>query len=192
MILHFSVDEFATSLGVGYYILVYAIGFLAMALSIIAYQFKHRVSIILGTFFGQICWVTHFLLQGDLTSAIICALTAAMLAVFVKREQWNWVKSPFCIIGFIVLISGFSILSFAVWSDIFPLLAGIFAVIANSRSNEKSLRQFSVLFCFFWLMNSTFKLYPVAFINDLFCLISAVVSLIRYRNPQKESVSEGP
>lgn len=190
MILHFSVDEIVASLGIGYYIIVYAIGVLAMALSIIAYQFKHRVSIILSTLLGQICWVTHFLLQGDLSSAIICALTAVMLAVFVKREQWNWVKSPFCIISFIVLISGFSVLSFAVWSDIFPPLAGVFGVIANSRSNEKSLRRFSVLFCFFWLMNSTFKLYPIAFINDLFCLISAVVSLIRYRDPQKVSVSK--
>lgn len=190
MILNFLVEEFAASLGIGYYIIVYAIGVLAMTLSIIAYQFKHRTSIILGTLFGQLCWVVHFLLQGDLTSAIICALTVAMLAVFAKRNEWKWVKTPFCIISFVVLISGFSVLSFAVWSDIFPILAGFFAVIANSRSNEKRLRQFSVLFCFFWLMNSTFKLYPLAFINDLFCLISAVVSLIRYRNPKKASVAK--
>ena len=190
MVFQFSVDEFAASLGVLYYILVYAVGVLAMIFSIFAYQFKHRISIIVSTFFGQLCWVAHFLLQGDLTSAIACALTAVMLAVFAKRDRWKWVKSPFCVIGFIILISGFSILCFAVWSDVFPLLAGVFAVISNSRSDENNLRRFAVLFCFFWLMNSAFKMYPVAFVNDLFCLISAVVSLIRYHKPKKASESD--
>lgn len=187
MILNFSVDEFAAGLGVAYYFLVYAIGISAMILSTVAYQFKHRVSIILCTLFGQLCWVLHFLLQGDLTSAIICALTAVMLAVFAKRDKWNWVKSPLCILSFILIIAGFSVISFAVWSDVFPILAGIFAVIANSRSDERRLRQFSSLFCLFWLMNSAFKLYPVAFVNDFFCLASALISLVRYRKPRKVS-----
>ncbi len=58
--------------------------------------------------------------------------------------------------------------SFAVWSDIFPLLAGVFAIIASSRSNEKRLRQFALLWCGFWLLNSIFKMYPVALADDLF------------------------
>lgn len=186
--LSFSVDGFAEALGVGYYILVYGIGIVAMALSVIAFQFKHRVTIIISNFLGQSCWVLHFLLQGDLTSAIACALSAVMLAVFAKRDKWNWVRSPLCIIFFIVLLSGFSLLSFAVWSDVFPLLAGVFAVIANSRKSEKRLRQFSFLWSLFWLMNSTFKMYPVAFLNDLFCTVSTVVSLVRYR--EKKGVAD--
>ena len=189
MVFSFSVDGLEASLGVGYYILVYAVGAMAMALSVFAYQMKRRVSIILGTLFGQICWVLHFLLQGDLTSAVACALTAIMLAVYTKRDSWNFVKSKWCIVAFILLISGFSILSFAVWSDIFPVLAGIFAVIANSRSNEKSLRLYSLLFCAFWLLNSIFKLYPIALANDAFCVISAAVSLYRYRKDPSPSTN---
>ena len=188
--LSFSVEGFAEALGFGYYILVYAIGIVAMALSVVAFQFKRRVTIIISNFLGQSCWVLYFLLQGDLTSAIACALSALMLAVFAKRDKWNWVKSPFCILFFIVLLSGFSLLSFAVWSDAFPLLAGVFAVIANSRKSEKRLRQFSFLWSLFWLMNSTFKMYPVAFVNDLFCTVSTVVSLIRYREKKGDSISQ--
>ena len=171
------IDELAANLG----ILVYGIGIIAMTLSVIAIQFKHRVTIILCNCFGQISWVLYFLLQADLVSAIACALSAIMLAVFSKQGQWKWVKSSFCIIFFIALISGFSLSSWAVWSDIFPLLAGIFVVIANSRSSEKRLRQFSLLWCLSWLMNSTFKMYPVAFANDFFCTVSTIVALIRYR-----------
>ena len=185
--LSFSVEEFAGALGVGYYVLVYGVGIIAMTLSVIAFQFKRRVTIIISNFLGQTCWVAYFLLQGDLTSAIACALSAIMLAVFAKQDKWSWVKSPICVATFIVVLSGFSIVTFRVWSDVFPLLAGVFAVIANSRTNETKLRWYSILWCGFWLLNSAFKLYPVAFANDLFCTISTIVGLIRYREKKVNS-----
>ena len=179
--LSFSVDGFAAALGIWYYILVYGVGLVAMTLSVIAFQFKRRVAIILSNFFGQSFWVVFFLLQGDVTSAIACALSALMLAVFSKKDKWSWATSPVVVVIFIALISGFSFLSFKDWTDVFPLLAGVFAVLANSRSSEKRLRQLSLFWCSFWLLNSTFKMYPVAFANDLFCTVSTVVALIRYR-----------
>ena len=179
--LSFSVDGLMEAMGVGYHILVYGVGVLAMVLSVIAYQFRRRIAIIFSNFLGQACWTAYFLLQGDVTSAIVCFLCVVMLALFAKREQWRWTTSLWSIAFFIALFTVISVLTFAVWSDVFPLLAGVFAVIANSRATEKRLRQFSVLWCLFWLLNSIFKLYPVALCNDLFCTVSTVVSLIRYR-----------
>ena len=175
-------DALAGTLGFGYYLLVYGIGIVAMTLSVIAFQFRHRVTIILCNCFGQISWVLYFLLQADLTSAVACGLSAVMLGVFAKKEQWPWATGRISIAFFLVVMSGFSLLSFRVWSDIFPLLAGVFAVLANSRSSEKRLRQLAVLWCVFWLCNSIFKMYPVALINDLFCTASTVIALIRYRD----------
>lgn len=177
-----NIDLLADTLGIGYYILVYGIGALAMAFSILAFQCQHRVAIILGNFFGQTCWVAHFVLQGDFTSAIACALSAVMLAVFSKSDKWKWATHPVSIAFFIVLLSGFSLFSFQGWSDIFPVLAGVFAVIANSRKTEKRLRQFSVAWCLSWFMNSISKGYPIALANDALCAVSAIVSLIRYRD----------
>ncbi len=183
----FNVDGLIATLGISYYIIVYAIGILAMVLSVIAFQFKHRVTIVLSSFFGQSSWVAYFLLQGDLTSAIACGLSAIMLAVFSKSDKWKWATHPVSIIFFIVLLSAFSLLSFKGWMDIFPLLAGVFAVIANSRKTENSLRLYSLLWCLFWLMNSIFKAYPVAFVNDALCTASTIISLIRYRNMSTKS-----
>ena len=179
--MNFDVHGLMETLGFWYYILVYGIGIVAMTLSVVAFQFKRRVTIILSSFLGQSCWVLYFLLQGDITSAIACALSAVMLAIFSKKEQWKWACSKVSVAVFIILICGFSALSFKVWSDIFPLLACVFAVIANSRSTEKRLRQFAVLWCLFWLLNSAFKLYPVALANDLLCTSSTVIALVRYR-----------
>lgn len=181
-----NVDGLANALGVGYYILVYGIGLFAMFFSVAAYQFKYRKTIILSSCLGQFSWVLHFLLQGDLTSAIACALSSLMLAVFSQKDRWKWVTGMPIVIAFIVLISGFSILSFKVWSDIFPISAGIFAVIANSRTSEKRLRQIAFFWCVSWLFNSIFKLYPMALATDIFCTASTVIALIRYRKSSAE------
>ena len=181
----FEVDGLIEAMGFYYYILVYAIGILAMVFSVVAFQFKQRVTIILSTFFGQVSWVLHFLLQGDLASAIVCGLSAIMLAIFAKKDQWKWATSIVTVALFILANTAFSLWSFKVWSDVFPLLAGIFVVIANSRSSEKRLRQFSLVWCVAWLLNSTFKFYPVAFANDFLCTASTVIALVRYRDNNK-------
>ena len=168
-------------LGFGYYVLVYAVGALAMLLSVCAFQMKRRIYIVVLSSLGQTSWVIYFLLQADLVSAFSCALTAVMLALFSRRDKWEWITGNFSVGVFIGLIAGFSVFTFAVWSDVFPLLAGTFAAVAGSREDERRIRQFSVLWCFFWLLNSTFKVYPIAFANDLFCTASAITSLIRYR-----------
>ena len=185
----YSVDGLISALGVGYYILVYAFGAIAMLLSITAFQLKRRVSIILCVFCGESCWVIHFLLQGDLTSAIACTLSATMLAVFSRKDKWKWAVTPFTVTLFIVLICGFSLLGFKEWKDIFPLIASIFAVIANSRSSERSLRFFAAFWYFFWMLNSVTKLYPIALANDILCMSSTIVALIRYRKkPEDKSL----
>ena len=170
----------------GYFILLYGVGVLAMAFSVMAFQFKHRVTIVLASFLGQACWVLYFVLQSDFTSGIACGLNAVMFAIFAKKDKWKWATSVWCVLLFEVIICTFSILTFASWMDIFPLLAGVFGIIANSRSSEKRIRQCSILWCSFWLINSILKVYPVAFVNDFLCTGSAILSLIRYRNKDKQ------
>ena len=183
--LGFSMDGLIVQMGIGYYILVYGIGMLAMLLSVIAVQFRHRVTIILVTCAGQLSWIAYFLLRGDLTSAITCAISAVMLALFAQRDRWSRAVGRGSIALFLVLLCGFSLLSFREWTDVFPLLAGVFAVIANSRREEQSLRRYTLLWCVFWLLNSAFKLYPVALVNDLLCTVSTAISLVRYRKKRE-------
>lgn len=174
-------------------VLIYAVGILAMVLSVIAYQFKYRVTIIVVNFSGQACWVIYFLLQSDFTSAVSCALTVIVMAIYSMKGKWTWVSSRICFATFMVAMISFSLVTFAGWKDIFPLLAGVFAVIANSRSDERSLRFFSAIWCALWLMNSILKVYPVAFVNDVLCTSSSVISIFRYREtkPSTEKNTDG-
>ena len=179
------VQALTSGLGFFYYILVYGVGLLAMVLSTSAYQFRRRQMILLFILGGQICWVLYFLLQGDLTSAFASGLTALMLAVFTRRGKWPWATSPVTVVLFCCVIAAFSILSFRVWSDVFPLLAGVFTILSASRETEKNLRILALFYCVLWMCNSIFKAYPVALANDLFCTVSTIVALVRYRKKEE-------
>lgn len=185
-----NVNGLIEALGIGYYILMYGVGIVALTLSVIAFQFKRRITIILSSLTGQICWTAHFVLQGDLTSAIACILSAIMLFVFSKSDKHKWTIHPITVAFFIILLSGFSIFTFKTWTDIFPIIAGVFAALTNSRKTEKSLRRLSVPWCIAWLLNSIIKMYPVALVNDCFCTVSAVVGLIRYRKIDNEALEK--
>lgn len=167
--------------GAGLTVLIYAVGILAMVLSVISYQFKYRVTIIVVNFSGQACWVLYFLLQKDFASAAACFLTVVVMAVYSMKGKWKWTSSKICFASFLVITVTFSLIAFAEWRDIFPLLAGVFAVIANSRSDKRSLRFYCAIWCALWLINSIVKVYPVAFINDVLCTASSIISLFRYR-----------
>ena len=122
------VDNMIRSMGIGYYILVYGIGLCAMVFSVIAVQFKKRVTIILGNFLGQSSWMLYFLLQNDLMSAIVCGLSAVMLAIFSKKDKWKWATGIVSIVVFLLLFSAVSLFTFQTWSDIFPLLVAVLGI----------------------------------------------------------------
>ena len=86
--------------GVGLTVAIYAVGIMAMLLSVIAYQFKYRVTIIVVNFSGQACWVLYFLLQSDFTSAVSCAITVAVMVVYSMKDKWKWVSNKLCPITF--------------------------------------------------------------------------------------------
>ena len=184
------INDLSESLGILYYVLVYAVGVVAVCFSITSFQMKRRFLIVILNCFGQLAWVVYFLLQADLVSAIACGLSALMLAVFSQKERWAWSCGYISIGVFITVLTGFSIISFKVWSDIFPIFAGIFAVIANSRTDERTLRIFAVPWCLSWMFNSICKLYPIALFNDVFCAVSAILALVRYREKGTDTECE--
>ena len=86
--------------------------------------------------------------------------------------------------------------------NIYSCKFGVFSVVIQGLLGRisafggpfRGLRRFSLVWCLSWLLNSAFKMYPVAFVNDLLCTISTVVALVRYRdkgNKTDKNVNNG-
>jgi hypothetical protein len=117
-------------------------------------------------------------------NVLMCLLSAVIIADSGYVMFFNTPYTEASFISFLAMFIG----SFMAYSNkrkkVYLLLAGVFAVIANSQTKEKQLRQYSLLWHGFWLIISVLRVYPVAIINDVMCEISTVIGVIRYRNEE--------
>ncbi|MBO7214472.1 MAG: YgjV family protein [Clostridia bacterium] len=168
------------TLGVWYYVILNAFGVIAILLKVTEFQFKKRSTILTFALLASTCWIFYFILYGDLVSAIVNFVCIVQGYVFLCREKYKWANSKLWFFFFLVVQITLGIIFFKVWHDIFPIIAGVFNVIAYFVMNKTQYRFFGLCCLIFWVLNSAFKFYPIALANDVFGSISAFVSIVRY------------
>jgi hypothetical protein len=178
------VDGLST-LGIYYTILTTAVGIVSVVVLFLSYQMKTRGKI-LATYIGAAAgWMLYFILQGDLTSAMMNVIGITRSIVFMQREKHKWANSVFWLFFFIAIMVGCVLLTFSSWKDIFPLLGTVLGTISFFVLSETLLRVLNIGTYCMWIGNSISKGYVIAMISDAFALISCIVSIIRYRDKKQ-------
>ncbi len=168
------------SLGVWYYIILNAFGVIAILLKVTEFQLKKRSIILTFALFASICWTCYFIFYGDFVSALVNIICVVQGIIFLQRGKKKWATSKFWLYFFIATQVTLGIIFFKIWHDVFPIVAGVLNVLCYFALNQKTYRLFGFLTLSFWVLNSAFKFYPIALANDVFGVISAFVSIIRY------------
>lgn len=181
----FSGDQlvaFLTSaLGQTWYLVVLnAFGVIAMLLKVTELQLKKRNAIIVFASVVSGCWVIYFSLQGDFASALSCLIGIFQSLIFLQRGKHKWADSILWLIGILIVRIAFGVLSFKEWHDIFSISAGIIGTFAYFVMKESHYRAIFLVSILLWVVNSAFKFYIVAFLNDSFASVSAIVAILRY------------
>lgn len=174
-----------SALGVYYNVLTTAVGVISIVVLFLSYQMKTRGKI-LATYIGAAAgWMLYFILQGDLTSAMMNVIGIIRSVIFMQREKHKWANSVFWLFFFIAVMVGCILLTFSSWKDIFPLLGTVLGTVSFFVLSETLLRFLNIGTYCMWIGNSISKGYVVAMISDAFALISCIISLIRYRDKDK-------
>ena len=178
------------NLGIWYTIILNAFGVVAIIFKVSEYQFKTRKFILLFALSASICWVIYFALQGDFVSAIVSLGGTAQYLVYMQRGKYRWADSWLWLVVFLTYQGAFGIITFNKWQDIFAVLAGLFGAVAYFVTNKKLYRTLSLFSLLFWVTNSIFKFYIVAFLNDSFATVSVIIAIIRYDLLKKKNVGK--
>lgn len=182
------------TLGVWYYVILNAFGVVAIILKVTEFQLNNRSVILTFALSAAACWVAYFILQGDFVSALTCAIGVVQGLIFLQRGKHKWADSKFWLFFFLIIQITSGVIFFKEWHDIFATLAGVFNVLAYFVLDKKKYRLLGFICLFWWVMNSAFKFYPIAFANDLFGCISAFVAIIRYdviKKTNEQQLNEG-
>ena len=175
-------------LGIWYLIFTNLAGVFAIIFLAASFQMKSRTNLLLVFVFAQLCWAIYFILQGDLSSGILCLFSIIMSLVFMQREKHKWANSIFWLFFFSAIMVSCSILTFNHdWRNIFPLLGNLLTAISFYLLNQKMLRIINIGTYLCWIGNSVSKFYIVALISDTSTLLSVIISLIRLKKAQKQT-----
>jgi hypothetical protein len=172
--------ESLMSMGVWYYIILNAFGVIAIVLKVIEFQLKNRNVILSFALIGALCWVLYFIFYGDFVSAIVCGITVIQYLIFINRGKKKWADSKIWLYSFIVVQIVVGIICFKQWSDIFSILAGVFNALAYFAIEKPKYRLLGFISLFWWVLNSAFKFYPIAFANDFLGCASALIYIFRF------------
>lgn len=163
-------------------ILYNAIGVVSIVVQFLIFQMKSRKWIIVVNLLSNAGWLTYFALQGDWISGLANIIGILSNIVYIYRGKYRWADSKWWLVLFLVIAGVFSVCTFRMWNDIFPMFACLSSMIAFFMIKEENIRKISLFTFSMFCCNSISKLYVVALIADITALASVVISLYRYRN----------
>ncbi len=166
---------FQTELG---FVIVQAIGVIAMTLTILCYQFKKRSHILIMQYTGNALWCAHYLLLGGYTGLALNLMAVARGIIY--SLDYKWAKSFIWAGVFSAITIASCFLTYEAWYSILPTVGTVIATIGLRISDENLLRKLVLIAQPPWLAyNLIISSYPGA-IATSFTIVSLVVALVRY------------
>lgn len=160
-------------------ILVQLIGFVGLGLSVLAFQFNKRSSILKLQTFAALMYTVHFFLLGAFTGSGANAITALRNHVYQKTgKRWRtWLIPTF--FGLVFLIVG--VLTWQGWLTLLPIVSSLGGVVAYWQSSPRVIRSVELLLGPpLWIIyNIASHSYP-GIILEIFLLTSTLVGIYRF------------
>ena len=182
------VSSLSASMGNSYHLLYNAIGVISIVTQFMIFQMKGRSRIILVNMASNLGWLFYFALQGDLISGTANIIGILSNVIFIFRAKHRWANSRLWLVLFLLIAGGYSVLTFKVWNDVFPLVACLLSMFAFFMIKEVNISRISFFTYIMFMCNSISKLYIVALIADVTALTSVLISLYRYKRAAESKI----
>lgn len=166
-------------------VVVQLIGFIGLAIGVLAFQFKQHRQIVLCKMTSELVFSLQYLLLGAWTAALLdftSAVRNLLFCALVKRGRST--KPLIYIFGAFVVIVG--ILTFDGPISLMLIAAKLLTTISYGMKNERLLRYITLPSCVLW---SIYNLYIGSLggaIGDSLTLISLVTAMYKFDIPHQK------
>lgn len=157
----------------------YVFGFLGIASSIVIYQQRKRIGLLISKLLSDVIWFFHYLFIYAYSGAAIAVIGFVREIIFINRNK-KWAKSPLWLVLFLLLSAGAGFITWKNVFSIFPCVASALAVISFWIGNPRLARILSFPISAFMLTYAiSFNGYLVI-ANEILSLTSSTIGIIRH------------
>ncbi len=162
------------------------IAFLALIANVIAIQLKKKKQILFFWIFAAFLFTLSFIFLQAYSGAIACAIAGVQTTLSYFFEKRNK-KFPFWLVIisiFVSLLAGF--FTYQRPLDLLPIIAAIIYVYSIIQTQEKFIRQLTLLNLFIWIIYDFVIGAYVTSISAAIFVVSTIIAIFRYDLLQKK------
>jgi len=190
-------------------ILVQAIGFIAIAVNLIAVQFNKYSTIILFKTIGSLLFVLQYIFLGAWTGMVMDIIGCIRNIIFSSNVKNNR-SNKIAVIVFSLLTAILGILTIVLtwdvgeikWTEnirlattlmiiisILSIIAKLLSTVAYSIKSPHTIRMLNIPSCSCWLVYNLVVFSIAGFVNEVMTMCSIVIAELRFRKKPNHDIS---
>ena len=167
-------------------IFVQSIGFIGIALNIIAVQFNKHWQIILVKTLGSAMFVIQYILLSAWTGAAMDGIGILRNIIFIFAVQ-KGKPTLIWIILFSVLTVVLGAVTFEGWISLLAIVAKLLSCLAYGINDARTIRYLGLQTSLLWITYNSIHISIAGVINELLVTLSIIIAEIRYINITKKN-----
>lgn len=160
-------------------IIIQAVGFLALASSLISFQFKKHGQIMLFRTASELIFALQYILLGAWSAAVMDGISVIRNTLYTQLVKKNRSTTP-VIIGFCIFVVVVGVVTFEGIISLLPIISKLLTTISYGMKNERLLRLITLPSCIFWVIYNVFVGSVAGALADSMTLISLLIAMYKF------------
>ena len=163
-------------------VLYYLVSVLSIFLYVASIQYKDKKDILLTQVFASLCYLIVYIIKGALSGVFVEILEEAKSFIFMLYEKKKKTIPISFLVIFIFLLILVSVIFYNGIYSLLPLFINIILFISSYLKNPKYMRITMLICGVLWGVYNVFVGAYIIVIGNVLEVISASISLIRFKN----------
>ena len=163
----------------GWDLLIQFIGFLALAASLISFQFKKHGRILLFRTASELIFALQYILLGAWTAAIMDGISVVRNLLYTHLVKKNRSTTP-VIVVFCIFVIATGLFAFDGIISLLPIISKLLTTISYGMKNERWLRFITLPSCIFWIIYNLFVGSVAGILADSLTLVSLFIAIYKF------------
>jgi len=160
-------------------ITIQVIGFLALAVSLISFQFKKHGQIMLCRTTSELIFALQYILMGEWSGAAMDGISVIRNTLYTRLVKKNRSTTP-VIIGFCIFVVIIGIVTFKGIISLLPIISKLLTTISYGMKKERLLRLITLPSCIFWIIYNVYVGSAAGALADSMTLISLLIAMYKF------------